>query len=70
MPEKTEGGAPTKYQADYAHMAEVACSEAPFTDLKLSKLFNVSKSTIRNSIRRSSQALSKCHFGYHHLDPR
>lgn len=49
MTEKTEkhpGGAPTKYQADYARMAEVACVEGGFTDLKLAKLFNVSKSTI------------------------
>lgn len=44
--EKDPGGAPTKYQEDYARMAQVACEEAPFTDLKLSKLFNVAKSTI------------------------
>lgn len=43
-----EPAAQSKYQEDYARMAEVACSEAPFTDLKLSKLFNVSKSTINN----------------------
>ena len=43
---KHAGGRPPKYQDNFARMAEVACSEAPFTDLKLSKLFNVSKSTI------------------------
>jgi len=35
-----------KYQEDYARMAYVACSEAPFTDAKLAILFNVAKSTI------------------------
>ena len=44
--EKHPGGAPTKYQADYACMAEVACCQGGFTDQKLSVLFDVSKSTI------------------------
>jgi len=35
-----------KYQEDYAHIAYVACSEAPFTDAKLATLFSVAKSTI------------------------
>jgi hypothetical protein len=35
-----------KYQEDYARIAYVACSEAPFTDAKLATLFNVAKSTI------------------------
>lgn len=43
---KDPGGAPIKYQEDYARMARIACEEAPFTDLKLARLFNVVKSTI------------------------
>lgn len=39
-------GRPTKYSKKYAEMAEVACREGGFTDLKLAKLFGVSKSTI------------------------
>jgi hypothetical protein len=38
----------SKYQEDYPRIAEVACSEGGFTDLKLARLFDVSKSTINN----------------------
>ena len=48
MNEKHPGGAPTKYQDDFARMAEIACQEGGFTDKKLALLFNVSKSTINN----------------------
>ena len=43
-----KAGAKTKYYKKYAKMAEVACREGGFTDLKLSKLFSVSKATITN----------------------
>ena len=43
---KTPGKTPYKYKDDYPRMAEVACAEGGFTDLKLSLLFNVAKSTI------------------------
>lgn len=46
MAKKHPGGRPTKYKEDFARMAEIVCSEAPFTDTKLAKLFNVSKSTL------------------------
>jgi len=39
-------GRPTEYHKKYAEMAEVACREGGFTDLKLAKLFGVSKATI------------------------
>jgi len=39
-------GRPTKYKKKYARMAEVACREGGFTDLKLARLFDVTKSTI------------------------
>ena len=39
-------GAKTKYHKSYARQAEVACAEGGFTDVKLAKLFGVSKSTI------------------------
>ena len=39
-------GAPTKYRQEYSDMAFTACSEGGFTDVNLSKLFKVSKSTI------------------------
>lgn len=39
-------GRPRKYQPEFARMAKVACEEGGFTDLKLARLFNVSKSTI------------------------
>lgn len=43
---KNPGGRPTDYREQYAEMAFVACSEGGFTDVKLAKLFKVSKSTI------------------------
>ena len=39
-------GAKTKYRKDFARQAEIACREGGFTDIKLAKLFNVSKTTI------------------------
>ncbi len=39
---------PTEYKKEYAKMAEVACREGGFTDLKLSRLFGVCKATINN----------------------
>jgi len=39
-------GAKTKYKKDFARQAGVACVEGGFTDLKLAKLFNVSRATI------------------------
>lgn len=45
---KNKGGRPTKFKNDYIRQAYVACKEAPFTDVKLAKLFNVSKATIAN----------------------
>jgi len=41
-------GRPTDYQEQFVDMAYVACKEGGFTDVKLAKLFNVSKSTIAN----------------------
>lgn len=41
-------GRPTDYREDYARMAEVACEDGGFSDLKLAKLFGVAKSTINN----------------------
>jgi transcriptional regulator with XRE-family HTH domain len=38
----------SKYKEDYARMAQIACEEGGFTDQKLAKLFDVSKSTINN----------------------
>lgn len=43
---KNTVGAPTKYKEEYARMAEVACAEGGFTDLKLSLLFGVCTATI------------------------
>lgn len=49
MVKKDKGGRPTKYKKDYARMAYVAASEVGgYTDLKLAKLFDVSKATIEN----------------------
>ena len=48
MEETNQGGAPTKYHDDMPRMARIACEEGGFTDVKLAKLFNVSKSTINN----------------------
>ena len=42
------GGRPTDYDDSYVHMAYVACVEGGFTDLKLGKLFKVTKQTIYN----------------------
>lgn len=42
------GGQPTKYSDKFPRMAYVACVEGGFSDLKLSKLFGCSKSTINN----------------------
>ena len=39
-------GRKTKYHASYARQAEVACREGGFTDVKLAKLFDVSRATI------------------------
>lgn len=40
-------GRPTDYDSDkFPHMAYVACRDGGFTDVKLAKLFDVSKSTI------------------------
>jgi len=38
----------SKFDDDYPRMAQVACAEGGFTDIKLAKLFNVQKSTINN----------------------
>lgn len=44
---KSKGGRPTKYKKDYARMAYSAASEVGgYTDLKLAKLFDVTKSTV------------------------
>jgi len=50
MPDSTidEGGRPTKYHPDFVHLAYIACKEGGFTDLSLSKLLKVSKTTINN----------------------
>ena len=39
-------GAKIKYRKDYARQAFVACSEGGFTDVKLAKLFKVSKAKL------------------------
>lgn len=39
-------GRPRKYKPEYAHIAKIACEDGGFTDLKLGRLFSVSKSTI------------------------
>ena len=41
-------GPKPKYKEDYPRMARVACEEGGFTDVKLAKLFGVSKSLINN----------------------
>ena len=43
---KNQGGRPPKFKEEYIRMAYVACSEGGFTNPKLAKLFNVSKTTI------------------------
>ena len=47
-PKVKKVGRPIKFQDDFIRMARVACEEGGFTDLKLAKLFNVSKATINN----------------------
>ena len=46
LPLKKKGGRPSEYKPDYARQANVACSEMGATDVKLAKLFGVSKQTI------------------------
>lgn len=50
MPNSTDTenspGAPTKFREEFVNQAYVACSEGGFKDLSLSRLFDVSKSTI------------------------
>lgn len=41
-------GAKPKYHRSYARQARVACEEGGFTDIKLARLFDVSKATITN----------------------
>jgi len=45
---ESKTGPKPKYQVDFARQAYVACKEGGFTDVKLAKLFNVSKSLINN----------------------
>ncbi len=49
MTKKRKGGRPTDYDPEnYPRMAYVACMDGGFTDVKLAKLFGVSKATINN----------------------
>ena len=51
-PKASPVGRPVDYEERFNIMAYVACYEGGFTDLKLSKLFNVSKSTINRWKRK------------------
>lgn len=43
---KKKNGRPSEYKEDYARQAHVVCSEMGATDLKLAKLFGVTRPTI------------------------
>jgi transposase len=61
-------GRPTQYDPKYAEQAYVACAEMGASDLKLAKLFGVSKATITNWKRDHDEFLASIKKGREEWD--